>query len=170
MSAKATWTNPKAKPAKRLHAFHRWLQYIIAKAFAGEKQLTPRLLGQLKNTVLKSVRELNDHGYLLDGDALAEFLQAKLSNLEKYHKTGHIRTLYPYFKNAWDGYVRIHAEELKEQSMSIGMHISNLTTDYKPTIPELEAQRHKESLTEALKKQRKRTARKASEAKQQTLF
>jgi hypothetical protein len=148
------WTDSKEAPVDRLYAFHKWLGYKIAQLFNIQKD-KEKLIFQLREVVLKSVRKLNEHGFLLDGNALAEHLQSKLNTIAKINNSGKVRDLYVYFKSAWASYVEMTAEELKVQSLHLKCHVSDYKADYKPSIPELEAQRYAEQLREQLAKKRK---------------
>lgn len=148
------WTNPEETPVDRLYAFHKWLGYKIAQLFNIQKD-KEKLIFQLREVVLKSVRKLNEHGFLLDGNALAEHLQSKLNTIAKINNSGKVRDLYVYFKSAWSSYVEMTAEELKVQSLKLKCHITNYEANFKPSIPELEAQRYAEQIREQLAKKRK---------------
>lgn len=168
-STKDVWLNPAADSADRLLAFHRWLSWRIAKLFNIERD-NIKLIAQMRAIVLKSVRELNERGYLLDGSALADHLETQFGAIRQYHRTSKIKDLYAYWRTAWDAYVRTRAEEIRRDSMRLGMHISDYTSPYRPSIPELESERHAESLRERLQNARRKAACKPPADPQQTLF
>lgn len=157
---KAIWCNASEAPARRLYAFRKWLTWKIGRAFDGQSPVTPlpRVRGQIRELVLAAVRDLNDHGYLLDGDALAGMIDEKLESIAAEWRAGRVTALYPYCRAALANFVRMRAEELKEASLHVGQHISQYPRAYNPSIPELEAERRRETLSAQLQREARREA------------
>ena len=161
----------KGPPAERLVSFEKWLARQLA-----EKVIWPRdprrknkQIHQCKGFVLKFVVDLKKCGWLFDGPLLARVINDKLSEIRRAQEKTQVDDLWPFFKALFDRYAGERAEELKEQSMRSGYHISKIEAGIK-TVPEIVAQAHDERVRDQAKSLRKRLVKEEAERKQLVLL
>lgn len=170
-STAEVWMDTTRAPAERLVKFERWLRELLAArlVWPADARRAERQVNQCGQFVLAFVRELERRGWLFDGKLLARIITEKVEAIAKYQRAGEVADLWPYFKRAMESYAGAAAEELRSQAMSAGCHVSQIVAGMR-TLPEIEAQRHAESLREAATKERRRQAGAAADEVQQRLF
>lgn len=161
-------------PAERLIKFDSWVRGELARridwTWAGAQR--DRRIEQCRLCLEKLVLDLWRRGWMLDGKKLARHIEALLDAVARQQKAGKVQDFWAYFQASVNRYVGANAEELREEAMRAGTHVSQLLnvlgvraapTD--PALPELIAQRagevaqaKEQTLREKIAKARKRTA------------
>ncbi len=147
-----SWIVATLPPEQRLLKFDVWvrrqLEESIDWAWAGKDK--ERRIEQCRVCLERIVLDLWKRGWMLDGKALAGHLQRALDAVAAQQRTGRIQDFWAYFKAAVDRYVGSNAEELKEEAMRAGSHMSQVLASMGAlkalTLPELAAQRAGEVL------------------------
>ena len=165
---------PKADTAARLLSFQIWLceQFDTHLAWPPNPRQRQHQHHQCKIFVLESIREMAKNGFLLDGENLATLLTTKIKAIADLQRRGKISDLYPYFRTVWRNFVRQELEQLRDTTMAIGHHITNLSASIKvdDTLPAIIDRYYNECLTRKLKVQRKAIHRHTAEKRQLPLF
>ena len=169
------WLDTGLMPEKRLALFHKWLRCRLAERLRWSLNPTKaaKELGQAEAIVRRVVRDLNQRGWLFDGEQLQEIIETKLNDIRKHQKQGSIRNLYIYFKASWERYVALHAESLSDLAKTMGYHIApsyNQRIRGLRTIPSLEAKVYEERMSERVARERKALAAKEADESQMELF
>lgn len=159
-------------PAERLIKFDSWVRGELARridwAWAGAQR--ERRIEQCRLCLEKLVLDLWRRGWLLDGKKLARHIEAVLDSVARQQKAGKVADFWAYFQASVTRYVGVNAEELREEAMRAGTHVSQLlnvlgvrAAATGPALPELIAQRavevaqaKVETLREKIAKARKR--------------
>jgi len=172
------WFDRGNPPEVRLLRFDAWARGELAKrldwAWAGEAK--ERRIEQCRIQLHTVCKHLFRRGWNLDGERLAARIEALLDSVAKYQRGGKVLDFWSYYKAAVDRYVGANAEELREEAMQCGAHVSQLFASIKakvpagPSMPELVAQREDETLRARVSRQRAREAKKAGDAGQVQLF
>ncbi len=155
-AAVIAWLNQGAAPEERLLKFDAWARKILAEkldwSWAGEAE--SKRIEQCRIYLERIVLELWRRGWMLDGRRLANHIERAVGAVALQQKAGKIGTFWPYFQAAVDRYVGINAEEIREEAMRAGSHISQAMTALSihrratgTSIPELIAQRTEEIST-----------------------
>jgi hypothetical protein len=175
-----------ADPAERLLNFDKWVRGELVKridwSWAGN--LRERRIEQCRLCLEQLVLDLWRRGWMLDGKKLARHIEALLDAVARQQRGGKVEDFWPYFKTAVNRYVGANAEELREEAMRAGTHVSQLLNVLGvraeasgPALPELIAQRAGEvaqaktatTLREKLSAKR-RADKKAPDARQAQLL
>jgi hypothetical protein len=164
-------------PAARLIKFDAWVRAELGKrldwSWAGAQR--ERRIEQCRLCLEKLVLDLWRRGWMLDGKKLARHIEAVLDAVARQQKAGKVQDFWAYFQASVNRYVGANAEELREEAMRAGTHVSQLLSFYgvkpgtaapvAPSLPELIAQRasevaqaKEETLREKIAKARKRPA------------
>lgn len=153
------WMDTTRVPAERLHKFDQWLTEQLANRLTWPRDSVSqaRDIQQGKQFVLLFVRHLERNGFLFDANPLAALIIAKLDEIGELQRRGNVTNLWPYLRAIFSTYCGAKAEELRAESMQLGCHVSQILANAPKSIPQLEAQRHAETLREQLAKQRRRT-------------
>lgn len=156
------WMDTTRVPAERLHKFDQWLTQQLATRLTWPRDSVRQAkeIQQGKQFVLLFVRHLERNGFLFDAKPLAALITTKLDEIGEMQRRGNVTNLWPYLRAIFSSYCGAKAEELRAESMQLGCHVSQILAHAPKSIPELETQRHEETLREQLAKQR-RAARKA---------
>lgn len=159
-------------PAARLIKFDSWVRAELAKrldwSWAGAQR--ERRIEQCRLCLEKLVLDLWRRGWMLDGKKLARHIEALLDAVARQQKAGKLQDFWAYFQASVNRYVGANAEELREEAMRAGTHVSQLlnvlgvrAAPTGPALPELIAQRaaevaqaKEETLREKIAKARKR--------------
>ena len=169
------WLGLELDPAARLLSFRSWVAKLLCDNlfFSKIPEECAKQVGQCEAIVRNMVRDLEQRGYLFDGEPLKKLIENQVRRIAEQQRKGTIQNFYVYFKRVWRGYVDMHADNLGRDAKTMGYHISrqfNKKIRGLKTIPSLEAEAHRETLKEKLRKERKRQAREQAEKKQTTLF
>ena len=161
----------KGPPAERLVAFEKWLARQLQEKliWPHDQYRQKKQIHQCKGFILKFIVELKQRGWLFDGPLLAQVINDKLNEIRSAQEKNRVDDLWPFFKSLFDRYAGERAEELKEQSMRSGYHISNIQAGIK-TMPEIVAQANEERLRDQVKSVRRRRAKEEAELKQLKLL
>ncbi len=166
-----SWMEVKGPPAERLVSFEKWLAKELE-----SKLIWPRdphrknkQIHQCKGFVLKFVVELKQRGWLFDGPLLARLINDKLSEIRRTQEKNRVDDLWPFLEAIFDRYAGERAEELKEQSMRTGYHISIIEAGIK-TMPQIVAEADEERVRDQAKTVRKRLAKEKAERHQLKLL
>jgi hypothetical protein len=180
--------SPGLPPEERLPAFDRWVRHQLAAridwTWAGDEAAKLKRIEQARAYLERIVLGLWRRGWMLDGRRLADHLTCCLNAIGHYQRSGKVRDFWPYFQTSVDRYVGLNADSIKEEAMSAGSHISQITTALlKATaspaqpLPALLAQRaaeagdaKAETLRGRLARQRARNAACKADAQQPQLF
>jgi len=174
-----------ADPADRLINFDRWVRGELATrldwTWAGAQR--ERRIEQCRLCLERLVLDLWRRGWLLDGKKLARHIEAVLDSVARQQKAGRVQDFWVYFSCSVNRYVGANAEELREEAMRAGTHVSQLlnvlgvrTEATGPALPELIAQRAaevataKEELSLRAQLAQKRRAEKTAETGQTSLL
>lgn len=174
-----------ADPAERLINFDRWVRGELAArldwTWAGEQR--ERRIEQCRLCLERLVIDLWRRGWLLDGKKLARHIEAVLDSVARQQKAGRVQDFWVYFKCSVNRYVGANAEELREEAMRAGTHVSQILSVLGvraeatgPALPELIAQRAaevataKEELSLRTQLAQKRRAEKVAETGQTSLL
>lgn len=155
------WTNPRLADGERLVKFERWLTRELRTHIewpegpAGEK-----VLYRCREVIRAQLRVLAERGWLLDSKPLAEFLSKPIREVGQIQKTHGIENIYGYFIRKFCRYVDERAEEIQCYSNRIGHSIKNLDRMVR-SIPELEEERHRESMLSQMRRARRAADQKA---------
>ena len=139
-----------ADPAARLIKFDAWVRGELARridwSWAGAQR--ERRIEQCRLCLEQLVLDLWRRGWLLDGKKLARHIEALLDAVARQQKQGKVGDFWAYFQASVNRYVGANAEELREEAMRAGTHVSQLlnvlgmrTTPAATPLPELIAQR-----------------------------
>jgi len=171
------WTNPRLADEKRLVKFELWLTNELCTHIAWPAgPAGDKVLFQVREVIRAQLRVLADRGWLLDSKPLAEFLSKPIREIGEMQEKHGIANLYAYCTRKFCRYVDERAEEIQDYTNRIGHSVKRMSKEIQGirTIPEIEAQRYKESLQARAAKERKKAARnaarEAAEQAQQTLF
>ena len=164
------------RPEERLLRFDQWLRRELEVrldwTWAGEQKA--KRIEQCRIHLERVVLSLWKRGWMLDGRRLAAHLQGLLDAVAAYQRKGAISDFWAYFCASCSRYVGGNAEELREEAMHAGSHISQLvsaiTRPQAPRIGDLLQQRTEETLSAKLARERKRQAARQAAADQATLF
>lgn len=173
------WLDNGRRPEERLLKFDTWLRRELGRrldwTWAG--QAREKRIEQCRIHLERLVLQLWQRGWMLDGKRLAGHLQDLLEHVATYQQQGGIVDFWAYFKSSAERYVGQNAEEIREESLRAGSHISqvlNALTAHKPAegpkMGDLLQQRHEETLRAKLAKERQRTARKQASSDQRLLW
>ena len=143
-------------PAARLIKFDSWVRAELAKrldwSWAGAQR--ERRIEQCRLCLEKLVLDLWRRGWMLDGKKLARHIEALLEAVARQQTAGKVADFWSYFQASVNRYVGANAEELREEAMRAGTHVSQLlnvlgvrTTPAAVPLPELIAQRAAEVAT-----------------------
>jgi hypothetical protein len=117
-----------ADPAERLLKFDKWVRGELATRidwkWAGAQR--ERRIEQCRLCLEQLVLDLWRRGWLLDGKKLARHIEAVLDAVARQQKAGNVQDFWAYFKAAVNRYVGANAEELREEAMRAGTHVSQL--------------------------------------------
>lgn len=159
-------------PAERLIKFDAWVRGELARridwTWAGAQR--ERRIEQCRLCLEKLVLDLWRRGWMLDGKKLARHIEAVLDAVARQQKAGKVQDFWAYFQASVNRYVGANAEELREEAMRAGTHVSQLlnvlgvrAAPTGPALPELIAQRagevaqaKEQTLREKIAKARKR--------------
>jgi|GEM_PF-1112400 len=173
-------------PEARLLAFDRWVRIELAErlewAWAGAHK--ERRIEQCRIKLESVVLDLWRRGWMIDGHRLAARITELLNAAGKYQRAGKVADFWAYFGVACDRYVGANAEEIRDESMRAGAHVSQLLGALgiqagakAPALPELIAQRadeivkaKAETLREKLSRARARQAACKADAQQPQLW
>jgi hypothetical protein len=141
------WMDVRGVPEERLLKFDLWVRRELEErldwTWAGEHKA--RRIEQCRVCLERIVLDLWKRGWMLDGKALAGHLQKALDAVAAQQRKGSIQDFWAYFKASVDRYVGSNAEELREEAMRAGSHMSQalafIGARNGPTLPELAAQR-----------------------------
>lgn len=167
------WTNPRLADEERLVKFEQWLTAELREHIAwppgpaGEK-----VLFQVREVIRVQLRVLAERGWLLDSKPLADFLSKPIREVGEMQRKHGIDNLYAYCVRKFCRYCDERAEELADYSHRIGHNIKSIASDIgrMRSIPEIDEERHRESIKERAARERRKLARKAAADAQQTLF
>ena len=178
------WTETSLPAAERLLRFDTWvtgrLEAHLDWTWAGEAKA--KRIEQCRVYLERIVLDLWRRGWLLDGRALARHLQLVLVAIGQQQKAGKVQSFWPYFQAAVNRYVGVNSEEIRDEAMKAGSHISQalalLGRTKAPTLPELAAQRvgeiqhakEQKSVRSEMSKARRLQAQKKAIADQPQLF
>lgn len=137
-------------PAERLIKFDGWVRGELARridwTWAGAQR--ERRIEQCRLCLEKLVLDLWRRGWMLDGKKLARHIEAVLDAVARQQKAGKVQDFWAYFQASVNRYVGANAEELREEAMRAGTHVSQLlnvlgvrAAATGPALPELIAQR-----------------------------
>jgi hypothetical protein len=122
--AEERWLRERAgiDPAERLQSWDRWIRATLTAAlvFPTERAARERLIGQCAAEMTELAKQLRGRGWLLDGKALAEHVQAVLQPIGKAQRAGKIGDFWPYFRTAVARYVGLNAEEIQQHARRVG--------------------------------------------------
>ena len=155
-AAVIAWLNQGAAPEERLLKFDAWSRKILADkldwTWAGEAK--GKRIEQCRIYLERIVLELWRRGWMLDGRRLAAHIERAIDAIAAQQKAGKIAAFWPYFQASIERYVGSNAEEIREEAMRAGSHISQALTAVGihrratgTSIPELIAQRTEEIST-----------------------
>jgi hypothetical protein len=172
-------------PEERLLKFDAWVRCQLAERlqWPADQRRRAKLIEQCRMKLERLVIDLWRRGWMLDGQRLARHLDAALDDIAAAQAAGRVKDFWPFFCRVVEGYVGINAEEIQAEARStagarpIGSILSSILIERRsvpapqgPTLPELVAQRHEETLRERLARRRKAEAAKAAEKEQLPLF
>lgn len=155
------WEDARFDQGERLVAFESWCAEQLATRlqWPSDPAQAQRQVLQCRALVVQAVADMGRHGYLFQPKPLAAMIVAKLDEIAERQRRGEIRDLYPYLKTAWSSYVTGQADQLRQQAMSLGTHISQLSR-IADALPLIVAKDREESIRE--KKQAAAARRKRS--------
>lgn len=170
------WMKTDLPPEQRLLKFDAWvrvkLEQLIDWKWAGEDK--PRRIEQCRIELENLALGLWRRGWLQDGRKMAAHIEAALADISAAQKAGRVKDFWPFFKSVVNRYVGINSEEIKAEAMSAGTAIADVFTMLQkkaaPSLSELLAKRHDETLREKQTKQRRSEARQAADNAQAKLF
>lgn len=157
------WLDPKQPEEKRLVKFERWLSKEMKRHIDWPDD---KLRMQCREIMRAQLRVLAERGWLMDSKHLAEFLAKPIREIGQVQKERGIVNLYAYFRAKFCRYVDERAEEIRMHSKRFGYSIQDAVSQLR-SIPEIEAERHAESLRDRARKERQKPT---TEPTQQTLF
>lgn len=152
-SAVIDWLHQGLAPEIRLIRFDAWayktLDAKLDWAWAGGAK--EKRIQQCRIYLERIVLDLWRRGWLLDGRRLAAHIERALDQVAAYQRKGAISSFWPYFQACISRYVGANAEEIREEAMRAGSHMSQALTALgirasarQATLPELIAQRTQE--------------------------
>jgi hypothetical protein len=154
---RSTFQREAARPisiedAHRLIKFEQWVASELSKTliWPDDSRRRDKLLGQAKAFIMEAVADMGRRGFLFQPKALATMIRDTLRTIRERQDKGLIHDLYPYLRQTWTSYVGIRAEELRQDSMSAGVHVSALVARLQPreiSIPELADRERSERAT-----------------------
>lgn len=172
------WLVVEHKPEIRIASFDRWCRHELAKrldwAWAGDQKA--KRIEQARLALSKLAIGLWRRGFLLDGHRLADRMTGLMDAVGNAQRAGKVGDFWPYFNAAVDRFVGQNAEELREETLSAGMHVGQVFQALTrhaakaPALPELLAQRASETLREKVNRHNRTEARKSAERAQLPLF
>ena len=159
-------------PEARLLKFDAWLRSLLIEkiTWPADPGRRRKLVEQCCVLVERMVIELRTRGWLFDGRRLAAHVEAAVEEVAKAQQEGRVKDLWAFFRALMQRYVGTRAEELRDEALSAGCHISNLVGSITTRIPSLVAQRSDETLRERLARQRKQQAATKADETQPRLF
>ncbi|HZP61118.1 MAG TPA: hypothetical protein VFB27_12410 [Opitutaceae bacterium] len=173
------WLNRDQPPEDRLIKFDAWIrQELIVKldwCWAGTGK--HRRIEQCRLLLEGLVLDLWKRGWMLDGRALKKHLDACLDDAAAAQKAGRVKEFWPFFSAIVNRYVGTNAEELKMEAISAGAYVGQIVSrlgisasPQAPTLPDLVAQRHDETLREKLARKRRKDRVKKEDESMPQLF
>ncbi len=177
-SAARAWMASGVSDAARLLRFDGWVRLELAAridwAWAGEQKA--RRIEQCRIELEGLVVAFQRRGWLLDGRRLARHITDALDDVGAAQKAGRVRDFWPFFRSAIHRYAGLNAEEIQAEAMSAGTHVGQIFERLQKqagkaqAMPELVAQRQRETLSQQLTRQRAQEARQKADAAQPQLF
>ncbi|HEY1791527.1 MAG TPA: hypothetical protein VGG34_01300 [Opitutaceae bacterium] len=142
-----SWLDRSQRPEERLIRFDRWVRKQLSErldwAWAGDTK--DRRVEQCRIYLERMVLALWRRGWFLDGEALATHIIMAISTLGAQQRADKVRDFWPYFQAVVDRYVGVNSEEIRDQALRAGSHVSQamalIGKALGPTLPELMAQR-----------------------------
>jgi hypothetical protein len=177
-SAVLDWLNHGVAPEHRLLKFDAWARRTL------EAKLDWEWAGAAKQKRIEQCRLHLEHivldlwkrGWMLDGKRLASHIETALDAIAAYQRKGAVQNFWAYYQACIDRYVGSNAEEIRDEAMRVGSHISQafaamgIRKNNAPTIPELVAQRTKELAEAKSLRSRLQTARRTQKSDTQSTF
>lgn len=154
------WSNVRNVPGERLAAFESWLweEMVNRLVWPREEATRARMIGQCRTFILSAVADMDRHGFLFQPRPLAALLREKLDQIGTLQRQGKVQNLYPYFRACWQGWVRREADDLRDQAMSAGSHVTQIMASLQrpapagPSMPDVVAQSLREQAAAARRK------------------
>jgi len=167
------WSMAGQTPEQRLIRFDSWMRKELGARldwqWAGARK--QERIEQCRIYLERLVLEMWKRGWMLDGKRLAAHLTKVLINIGAYQRAGKVQDFWAYFQASVNRYVGGNAEEIREEAMRAGTHVTQLlglmgrNAKKDPSLPELLAQRADEvtkaqavSLRQKLNRERARQA------------
>lgn len=123
-AAEEAWLRERAgvDAAERLASWDRWVRRVLAQTLVwpDDAARRARLVAQCAEELTVMVRQLRGRGWLLDGRALADHVEALLAPVAQAQRARKVGDFWPYFRAAVSRYVGAHAEELQQQARRTG--------------------------------------------------
>jgi len=179
------WMLPLLAPEDRLLKFDAWMRRQLESRLQWPERgrLKAKEIEQCRIRIERLVIELWRRGWLLDGQRLANHIRAALDDIAAAQAAGRVKKFWPFFCQVVDRYVGINSEEIQAEARAvagarpIGSILSSIIIERPtqpapqgPTLPELVAQRHEETLREKLARRRRFEQKQASEKAQLPLL
>jgi hypothetical protein len=172
------WFGRNQDHAERLVRFDVWLRRELAErldwAWAGSAK--EKRIEQCRIQIDSMVMDLWRRGWMLDGRRLADRITGMLDAIGKAQRGGQVRDFWPYFKASVDRYVGLNAEEIREEALDAGAAVGDVFKQLlkgapeAPSLPELVAQRHQETLREKTNRLARQKGRHEAEKSQLRLL
>lgn len=123
-AAEERWLRVRAgiDPAERLQSWDRWVRgrlrdMLVWPAGAQERE---KRIAQCAAEMTVLAKQLRGRGWLLDGAALAQLVDAVLEPIGKAQRGGKVADFWPYFRASVKRYVGVNAEEIQQKARRTG--------------------------------------------------
>lgn len=126
-AAEERWLRERAgiDPAIRLQSWDRWLRARLRKTllWPSEPAASERLMSQCAVEMTTLAKQLYGRGWMLDGKALADLVNAVLEPIGKAQRGGKVGDFWPYFRASVKRYVGANAEQLQQFARRTGADV-----------------------------------------------